>query len=115
MKIATTFKDGQISDHFGRTESFKIYEIEDNKIINSYIIGNDGLSHGSLVSLLVKENVNVLLCGTIGTGAINILNDNNIKCVPGTFGNSDNVINNYLAGNILQKPNAIHECNHHKE
>ena len=113
MKIATTFKNDLISDHFGKTEYFKIYEIDNNKIVGSHVIDNNGLSHGSLVSLLVNENVNVLICGTIGTGAINILNDNNIKCVPGTFGNSDSVVNDYLLGNVCQKPNSIHECNHH--
>ena len=115
MVIATTYKDKMISDHFGRTEAFKIYEINNGKIINSKIVDNQGLSHGNLVNILVENNVNVLICGTVGNGAINIMNSYNIECIPGTFGESDNVVNDYLDGNTIQRPNSVHECSHHHE
>ena len=31
MKIAVTYDNGEVFQHFGRTENFKVYEIEDNK------------------------------------------------------------------------------------
>ena len=113
MIIATTYRDEMVSDHFGRTEFFKIYEIENNKIKNSFIVDNKGLSHGNLVNILVENNVNVLICGTVGNGAINIMNSYNIECIPGTFGNSDKVVEAYLNGNVVSRPNSIHECSHH--
>lgn len=113
MIIATTFKDGMVSDHFGRTEGFKIYEVENGKVKSTKVVDNQGLSHGNLVNILVENNVNVLICGTVGNGAINIMNSYNIECVPGTFGESDKVVLNYLSGNVTQRPNSIHECSHH--
>ncbi len=112
MIIATTYKDGKVSDHFGQTKAFMIYEIENGKIVNSHVEDNRGLSHGSLVDILVENNVNVLICGTVGTGAINIMNSYNIECVPGTFGDSEKVVYDYLAGNVAQREGSIHECHH---
>ena len=34
MRIAVTYENGEIFQHFGHTESFKIYEIQDNKVIS---------------------------------------------------------------------------------
>ena len=112
MIIATTYKDGLISDHFGRTEEFMIYEIENGMVIKNYIKDNQGLSHGNLVKILVENNVNVLICGTCGTGAINIMNSYNIECVAGAQGDSLDAVLDYLSGNIKLKENAIHECHH---
>ena len=35
MKIAVTYENGQIFQHFGHTEQFKIYTVEDGKIVSS--------------------------------------------------------------------------------
>ena len=42
MKIAVTYDDGEIFQHFGKTESFKVYEVEDNQIVSSEVIGSNG-------------------------------------------------------------------------
>lgn len=38
MKIAVTYDNGEVFQHFGKTENFKVYEVEDNKIISSEVI-----------------------------------------------------------------------------
>ena len=55
MKIAATYENGNIFQHFGRTEQFKIYEIEDGKVVSGQVIGNDGLGHGALAGLLADR------------------------------------------------------------
>ena len=40
MKIAVTYDNGQVFQHFGHTQSFKIYEIENGKIVSSQVVGN---------------------------------------------------------------------------
>ena len=40
MKIAVTYDNGNIFQHFGRTESFKVYEVENNQVISSEVIGS---------------------------------------------------------------------------
>ena len=69
MKIAVTYDNGEVFQHFGRTESFKIYDVEDNKIISSEVISANGTGHGALAGLLAEQGVNVLICGGIGVGA----------------------------------------------
>ena len=46
MRIAVTYDDGEVFQHFGHTESFKIYDIENGKIVSSKVVGNGGFGHG---------------------------------------------------------------------
>ena len=62
-RIAVTYENGEVFQHFGHTEEFKVYEVEDGKIINSEIIGSNGSGHGALAGLLEKKKIDVLICG----------------------------------------------------
>ena len=42
MRIAVTYEKGMIFQHFGKTEQFKLYDIENEKIINSQIVDTNG-------------------------------------------------------------------------
>ena len=68
MKIAVTYDNGNVFQHFGRTEQFKIYDVENGKIVSSEVIGNDGLGHGALAGLLANNAIDVLICGGLGGG-----------------------------------------------
>ena len=59
MKIAVTYKAGQIFQHFGHTEQFKIYDIEDGKIVSSGVIDTNGSGHGALAGLLAALGVEI--------------------------------------------------------
>ena len=48
MKIAATYDNGNIFQHFGKTEFFKVYEVEDNKVVSSEVISSNGTGHGVL-------------------------------------------------------------------
>ncbi len=52
MKIAATYKNGQVFQHFGHTEQFKIYNVENGEIAESEVIDTNGSGHGALVGLL---------------------------------------------------------------
>ena len=78
MKIAVAYKNGDVFQHFGKTENFKIYEIENNKIIKSYVISNNGITHCALINYLKELNVDTLICGGLGYGAISKLNELNL-------------------------------------
>ena len=73
MRLAITYKDGKIFPHFGKTEQFKIYDIENDNIISSEVVSADGYSHGGLAIFLKQQDVDVLICGGIGPGAIQML------------------------------------------
>ena len=92
MKIAVCYDKGLVFQHFGKTKEFKIYEINNNEIINSYIISNNGITHCSLVSYLKENNVDCLICGGLGYGAISKLKELNIKLYAGVSGNADSKV-----------------------
>ena len=47
MKIAVTYKNGQIFRHFGHTEHFKVYEVENDRIVSAEVIDTKGHGHGA--------------------------------------------------------------------
>ncbi len=112
MKIAVTYDNGEIFQHFGRTEHFKIYEIEDDKVISSEVISSNGIGHGALAGVLAEQNVAVLICGGIGGGAINALAQAGIEVCAGACGDTDKAVEDYLNGNLVD---AGQTCNHHGE
>ncbi|RGX77804.1 DUF134 domain-containing protein [Collinsella sp. OF03-4AA] len=73
MRVATTYDNGNIFMHFGRSEQFKIYDIQDGKVLNEQVVGTGGTGHGALAGLLANGGVDTLICGGIGAGAINAL------------------------------------------
>ncbi len=111
MKIAVTYENGEVFQHFGHTEQFKIYDISDNKIVSSEIIGNGGSGHGALATLLSEKNIDVLICGGIGAGAQNALLSNGIKFFAGVSGDADKAVSDYLENKLNFNPNPF--CNHH--
>ena len=66
MKIAVTYDNGEVFQHFGRTQFFKIYEVEDQKILSSEVVDSNGQGHGALAGVLAGYGVDVLICGGIG-------------------------------------------------
>ena len=66
MKIAVTYDNGNIFQHFGKTGNFKIYEVEGQNVVSSEVIGSNGTGHGALAGLLAEQGVTVLICGGIG-------------------------------------------------
>ena len=73
MKIAVTYDNGQVFQHFGHTEQFKIYEVEDGKVVAAEVVDTNGQGHGALGGFLAEQGVDVLICGGIGGGARNAL------------------------------------------
>ncbi len=113
MKIAVTYDNGQIFQHFGHTEEFKVYTIEDNVIRESHILSSNGVGHGALATLLQEENIDTLICGGIGGGAQNALAQAGVTLYGGVQGDADAAVHDFLAGKLAYDP-AVH-CDHHSE
>lgn len=113
MKLAVTYDNGQIFQHFGHTETFKVYTIENNTIQESHVISSNGAGHGALATLLHEENITTLICGGIGGGAQNALAQAGITLYGGVQGDADAAVADFLAGKLAYDP-AVH-CSHHGE
>lgn len=111
MKIAVTYENGEIFQHFGHSEAFKIYEVADGKVVNAKVVGTNGSGHGALAGFLVEHGVDTLICGGIGGGAQNALAQAGIRLFGGVSGNADEAVNALLAGNLGYDPDV--HCNHH--
>ena len=110
MKIAATYDNGNIFQHFGKTEFFKVYEVEDNKIISSEVIGSNGLGHGALAGLLGEQGIHVLICGGLGGGAQTALKEAGVEVCSGAKGDADQAVEAYLRGELVS---TGANCDHH--
>lgn len=113
MRIAVTYENGQIFQHFGHTEQFKVYDIEDGKIVASEVVSTNGSGHGALAGVLNSLNADVLICGGIGGGAQMALASAGIQLFGGVSGDADQAVEALLAGTLVFNPNV--QCNHHGE
>lgn len=111
MKIAVTHEDGQVFQHFGHTKQFKLYIVEDNKIVDSKVYFSMGAGHGALAGFLKALEADVLICGGIGGGAKTALSDAGIKLYAGVQGDCDTVVSDFIAGKLAFDPNA--QCSDH--
>ena len=111
MRVAVTYDNGDVFEHFGRTERFKVYDIENRKVVNSQILDTNGEGCGALAGILNIADVDALICGGIGGGAVNAIEEAGIKLYAGTSGSTDAAVDALIAGKL----EAISEanCNHH--
>lgn len=111
MKIAVTYENGQVFQHFGHTEAFKLYDVAEGKITASQVVSTDGNGHGALAGFLKSHNVDTLICGGIGGGARTALAEAGIQLYPGANGDADSQVLALLAGNLQYDPDT--QCAHH--
>ena len=112
MRLAATYDNGEIFQHFGHSEQFKIYDIEDGKIVNEKIVDTNGSGHGALAGFLQSEKVEALICGGIGMGAQLALTDAGIKLYAGVTGSADKAASALAEGSLEYDPDA--RCDHHE-
>ena len=110
MKIAVTYDNGNVFQHFGKTEFFKVYEVEDNKVVSSEVIGSNGVGHGALAGLLADQAVDVLICGGSGGGAQAALEEAGVELCAGAEGDTDQAVEAYLRGELIS---SGANCDHH--
>lgn len=111
MRVAVTYENGQIFQHFGHTEQFKIYDVSDGKIISSEVVNTNGSGHGALAGVLNALHADVLICGGIGGGAQSALAAAGIQLYGGVSGSADEAVKALLAGQLVYNPNV--HCDHH--
>ena len=112
-KIAVTYENGQVFQHFGHTEKFKVYSVADGAVKSAAILSAGGSGHGALAGLLADSGVDTLICGGIGGGARAALAQAGIQLYGGVSGDADQAVADLLSGKLAYDPAA--ECRHHDE
>ena len=112
MVVAVTYEKGQVFQHFGHTEYFKIYETSETEVLKSEILSTEGQGHSALAAFLKERKVNTLICGGLGAGAQMALQEMGIRVFPGITGNADEAVRQLVAGTLACHPGA--NCHHHQ-
>ncbi len=112
MRIAATYENGEIFQHFGHTEQFKLYDFEGSKLIGEQVVDTNGSGHGALAGFLKAAKAEALICGGIGMGAQMALAEAGIKLYPGVKGSADEAAKALAGGTLVFDPNA--HCDHHE-
>ena len=112
MKIAVSYQNGEVFQHFGKSESFKIYETEGKRILSGQVIGTNGTGHEALAEFLKNLGVEVVICGGLGDGAMSALEDAGIEVCSGAQGDTDLAVDSYLKGQLVSTGT---NCSHHEE
>ena len=112
-RIAFTYENGEIFQHFGHTEQFKVYDVENGKIMSAEVVDTNGSGHGALAGVLSALHVDALICGGIGGGAQAALAAAGIQLYGGVSGDADQAAEALAAGTLAYNPNVM--CSHHGE
>ena len=112
MRIAVTYENGEVFQHFGHTEQFKLYDAEDGRITREQIVDTNGSGHGALAGFLQAMKVDALICGRIGMGAQMALADAGIRLYAGVQGSADAAAKALSEGTLNYDPDA--RCDHHE-
>ncbi len=113
MRIAVTYENGEVFQHFGHTERFCVYDVESDRVTLKTLVNTNGSGHGALADILKKLHVDTLICGGIGGGARRALDEAGIRVFGGVSGDADAAIAALLDGSLRFDPNAV--CAHHGE
>lgn len=111
MRIAVTYEQGQVFQHFGHTEQFKLYDVEGGAVVASQIVGTNGQGHGALATFLLANGADALICGGIGGGAQAALTNAGIRLYGGVSGSADGAVQALLEGRLDFDPCV--RCDHH--
>ena len=111
MRVAVTYENGEIFQHFGHPEQFKVYDIQDGKVVSSEVVDTNGSGHGALAGVLNALNVDALICGGIGGGAQMALAEAGIRLYGGVSGSADAAAQALAEGKLTFNPNV--HCDHH--
>lgn len=113
MKIAVTYENGNIYQHFGHTEQFKLYQVENGKVINSQVVSTNGSGHSALVEFLQDHGVDTVICGGVGGCAREGMEQAGITLYGGASGAADAAVQALIQGTLSYDPAA--KCEHHGE
>ena len=111
MRIAVTYENGQIFQHFGHTAMFKLYDTEEGCIVRQQLLSAGESGHGALAGLLAENRVDALICGGIGGGARTALAQAGIRLYGGVTGSADDAAKAFAEGTLQFDPNVM--CSHH--
>ena len=110
MKIAMPVQGGKLSQHFGHSEQFSLFEIEDQSIRGREDVTPPAHEPGLLPRWLKEHGVSVVIAGGMGHRAQMIFEEAGIEVICGAPSEApDSIVDRYLKGSLETGDNA---CDH---
>ena len=103
IRVAVSYQDGEIFEHFGHTETFAIYEFDEENLEESTkrLVEATGLhGHQDMADLLKREGVDAVICGSMGQEAHAALLGYGIIPVAGYCGDADTAAQLLVIGQL---------------
>lgn len=111
MRAAVTYDNGKVFQHFGKTAQFLVADIEGEDVRNEQLLSTNGSGHGALAVLLKQWNIDTLICGGIGQGAVNALNEQGISIIRGVNMDARMALQAFARHALADDPSIL--CTHH--
>ncbi|MFZ3102212.1 MAG: NifB/NifX family molybdenum-iron cluster-binding protein [Desulfitobacteriaceae bacterium] len=110
-QIALPSEKEMLNAHFGRSQAFTLFTIEDGEVSGKIVLDTKGLEHqhSGIAEFLKSKGVEVVICGGIGPGAISGLESAGLEVLRGANGTVEEVAAAYAKGRLITS-DAV--CNH---
>lgn len=112
MKLAIASEGKHVSGHFGHCEGFTVYEVDGRQIVNRQFVENPGHKPGFLPVFLKDLDIDVIVSGGMGAKAQELFNENGIEVVVGAQGFCDDVVEQYIRGELESTGSVCREHAH---
>lgn len=110
MKIAVSYDNGNVFKHVGDAKVFKVYDINEGKVIRSEVLNSTGSGRGMVVDFVTKHSCDVLICNEICSGAKGAVEETGTKVYGAVTGDADTAVEAYLRGELKDGDTVI--CHH---
>ncbi len=109
QKIAIPTNEGALWPHFGKAPQVTIVTIEDGKVKESSVYDSSEHEHGAMPRFIASHGCTDVLCGGLGAGAVNMLNQLGIQVHAGAPAIAiDELLSQYLGGTITYGDGSCH-------
>ena len=112
MRIAVTYDNDNVGQHFGMTEAFKLYTVEGTQVLKAEVVGTNGKGHRELIPIIQSLHADAVICGGCGTPVAQAIASIGAKLYPGVSGSCDEAVQKFLSGTLATNDAAVHVCDH---
>ncbi len=120
MRIAVPYSkaSGEIAPAFAEAESFRLYNVEGDKIVSDLAIPAFGTGEQAMLETLRAARADVLICGGITKSARKLVAAAGIAAWPGFGGSADDAARAFVTGGLKHDEghdcaNCTRDCDHH--
>jgi predicted Fe-Mo cluster-binding NifX family protein len=100
MNIAIVMEGNQVAPHFGHCEKVMLVEIDNGEVGSREVLDSPEHDCGALPRLFAQKDVEFVIAGGLGGGALANLSRAGIKVIAGVQGTAEDALGSFLAGTL---------------